>query len=166
MSEPTSFKWDGNAVRWMGLSSFQLPSDLFRYQEIICDRRPRWIIETGPGEGGTTRFLQDVCDQVGGGFVLGIRNSLADASEIKPLLKRGSLMAILDSDVYSRAHMQAELAVYAPLVTKGQFLVVCHTDREDWGARPALQDYMRGRTDFVEHLAPNPSLCSYFERMM
>src|SRR5262245_10534146 len=165
MSVATSFKWDGNAVKWRGKPSFQLPSDLIRYQEIICERRPDWIIETGPGEGGTTEFLRDVCDNIHHGIVFATENSLKHIEYVSGLVTGGSVMVILDSDVYSRAHMQMELANYAPLVTPGQFLIICHTDRPDWGALPAMREFMRENTAFEMRLAPDPSMSTYLERL-
>jgi cephalosporin hydroxylase len=152
--------WDGNAVHWRGRPSYQLPHDLLRYQEIIVERRPDWVIETGAG-GGTTAFLRDVCGLVNHGFVVAVeKDSLARIPSL-----RGTVMAILDSDVYSQEHMAAEIAAYAPLVTTGHMLVVCHTDRPDWGAAPALTDFLANNSSmFREEQAPPLTLCTYLER--
>src|SRR5262245_9304880 len=148
MLEAMSFKWDGNAVMWLGKPSFQLPSDLIRYQEIIFDCKPLWIIETGSGSGGTTAFLQAVCNCVDCGVVIGTEDSIGEMRASSSMVCGERTMVILDSDVYSRTHMQAELAAYADLVTPGQYLIVCHTDREDWGASPAIHEFMRGNHAF------------------
>lgn len=158
--ELRSSSWDGNAVTWRGRPSWQHPADLIRYQEIICESRPDWIIETGAG-GGTTVFLRDVCALINHGFVIAIEeDSLTNVPA-----PQGSVMAILDSDVYSREHMVAELEAYAPLVT--EHLIVCHTDREDWGAAPALSDYLENNQEsFREVSSPSGSLCTYLERVV
>ena len=161
MSDQTSFRWDGNAVHWRGKASYQLPSDLVRYQEIIVDRKPDWIIETGPGEGGTTQFLRDL----GQGNVIAMYNSLEHIEALSRVISGGLIMAILDSDVYNRDHMAAEILTYASLVSVGQFLIVCHTDRDDWGAKPALQDFLQESSQFVIRPSPNPSMSTYLERI-
>ena len=161
-SRPTSSEvWDGSAVHWQGKPSYQLPHDLIRYQEIIYERRPDYIIETGGG-GGTTAFLRDVCGLANHGFVVAV-----EAYSLKRIPKvRGTTMAILDSDVYSETHMRKEIELYAPLVTPGQILVVCHTDREDWGSAPALSGYLANNPGmFRVEEAPALSLCTYLERL-
>lgn len=154
-SEPRSSEWDGNAVYWRGHPSYQQPADLIRYQELIWEHRPDWVIETGGG-GGTTGFLIDL----GISWVWTTQDSLAEVPDLS-----GTVMAILDSDVYSLEHMRAEIAAYAPLVTEGQHLIVCHTDRPDWGARPALAEYLANNQGmFTEEQAPVGSLCTYLRR--
>lgn len=149
--------WCGTAVRWRGLPSYQLPEDLWRYGQLIIDRRPDWIINTGCAPGGTDSFLRDVCKLTGHGRVIGVDieeapyddpwyivqgDSVIEASRIARLVADGSCMVILDSDVYSTEHCLAEIRAYAPLVTLGQVLVVCHTNREDWGVQPALRAFL------------------------
>jgi len=164
MSAATSFSWDGNAVRWRGLPSYQLPSDLIRYQEIITERRPHYVIETGPGEGGTTLFLRDACRA---GCVVPVNDSLTNFYAVRDFVGTCSVMAVLDSDVYSRDHMALEIAVYAQLVTIGQHLIVCHTDREDWGAKPALDAYLADHGHkFAVVPPPMPSMATYLERII
>lgn len=152
--------WDGNAVYWRGEPSYQLPSDLLRYQEIIFSTMPDWIIETGGGA-GTTWFLSDVCNLIEYGRVYPVKE---DSLRNVPRLE-GSVMAILDSDVYSEEHMAAEIRAYAPLVSRGYYLVVCHTDRSDWGAAPALEAYLKSNPQlFVRQTVASPSLCTYLVR--
>ena len=152
--------WDGNAVYWRGEPSYQLPNDLIRYQEIIFRDMPDWIIETGGGS-GTTWFLSDVCNLIGHGRVYPVRE---DSLGNVPALE-GPVMVILDSDVYSEEHMYAELRAYAPLVSRSQYLVVCHTDRSDWGAQPALARYLDENSEmFMRNSSPDPSLSTYLIR--
>ena len=151
------FEWSGNAVLWRGLPSFQLPSDLFAYARLIHETQPDFIIETGSGDGGTTQFLRDVCQLEAHGTVIGIsKDSLAWA---KSAGLEGSVMAILDSDVYSAKHMRDELEAFAPLVTRGQHLIVCHTDRADWGSGVALTSYLSEHgAEFEQSPEPVPTL--------
>lgn len=143
--------WSGNPVRWRGLASYQLISDLWRYHELLVERRPDFVLETGSGEGGTTAFLEDVCKLQRHGQVIGIEgDSLLAAKRIREHVRGASVMAILDSDVYNAAHMLAELFAYAPLVTVDQTLIVCHTDRPDWGSAPALARYLEAHPSEFE----------------
>jgi cephalosporin hydroxylase len=43
-------------TRWLGIRSEQAPTDNWSMQEIICEIRPDYIIETGTMNGGTTLF--------------------------------------------------------------------------------------------------------------
>lgn len=153
-------RWDGNAVSWRGEPSWQHPADLIRYQEIIFRERPQTIIETGGGR-GTTAFLRDVCKLLDSGEVIPVQeDSLRNVPH-----PEGTTMAILDSDVYSETHMREEIELYAPLVSLEHRLVVCHTDRQDWGAAPALAEYLANNPGvFEQEPGPPDSLCSYLVR--
>ena len=149
---------------WRGKPSYQLASDLFHLARLIHECRPAWVIETGGG-GGTSRFLADVCDlEEYGGEVLPIRQESLDWTGLGD--RQGSVMAILDSDVYNAQHMLNELLQYAPMVTSGQHLVVCHTDRDDWGSAPALRAYLgEYGPQFQTTTPPTPSMNTYLRRM-
>ena len=136
---------------WFGLPILQLPEDLVRLQELICQIRPQVIIETGVFQGGSMLFYASLLEALGQGQVIGIdleipswvrhniethplspRISLIEASSIEPLtLDRvkqiigpaAPVLVILDSD-HTRRHVAAELELYAPLITKGSWLVV------------------------------------------
>lgn len=130
-------------------------------QQLIVATRPDWVIETGGGA-GTTRFLTDVCELIGYGRVVPIsEDSLGNA----PRWLDGDIMVICDSDVYSEQHMLDEIRLYAPLVTEGCYLVVCHTDRSDWGAAPALARYLAERNEFEVTEPPAPTMNSYLRRI-
>lgn len=154
-------RWDGNAVFWRGEPSWQHPADLIRYQEILFRDRPQVVIETGGGR-GTTAFLRDVCTWLGNGKVIPVQeDSLRNVPR-----PEGTTMAILDSDVYSETHMREEIGLYAPLVSLGHRLIVCHTDRQDWGAAPALAGYLASNPGvFEQESGPADSLCSYLRRV-
>lgn len=170
--------WNGKPVHWRGLASYQLPSDLWAYQEIIHDCRPTHIVETGNGDGGTTLFLA-ACAEPPLVFIIAIdqrHQHLPKHPRIMPLL--GSTLdegiiailqanltsqpttVILDSDVYSELHVAAELEAYAPLVTPGQYLIVCKTHRPDWGAAPALERFLAEHPEFEQDFErqPDPTL--------
>ncbi len=150
-------------MHWRGLPSHQIPADLLRLQNEIVKRRPSSIIEVGVGEGGTTRFCDDVCrlldhgrlytvdrvDEAGSSLPPNAMVHWGESLEVVRLLKpRAPTMVILDSNVYNARHCADELQAYAPLVSPGQMLVACHADRADWGMRPAVVNFLQAHSEF------------------
>jgi cephalosporin hydroxylase len=143
---------------WLGLPIIQLPPDIVATQEIIWQNKPDLIIETGIAWGGSVVFYASLLQLIGKGEVVGVDLNLMDhvAGEIMayPFSDRihlykgsstdpdvvakvkshvrpgGSVMVLLDSS-HAHAHVLEELQIYAPLVTKGQYLVVSDTIIED-----------------------------------
>jgi cephalosporin hydroxylase len=60
---------------WLGVPVWQLPDDLVALQRIVCDVRPRWIVETGTKFGGSAIFFASLLammgnhEQSGGGVI-------------------------------------------------------------------------------------------------
>jgi cephalosporin hydroxylase len=152
--------WDGNAVHWRHCASYQIPSDLWRYFELAVETRPEVLVETGYGNGGTSLFIQDAAWIHG----LEIEGHGVDQDSIKlfPQVRSAvgdrRTMVICDSDVYSYEHMAKELDLYGSLVQPGQVLVVCHTDREDWGARRAALEFLDLHPEFSRLPEPSPTM--------
>jgi cephalosporin hydroxylase len=135
---------------WFGLPVLQLPEDLLRLQEVIYALRPAVIVETGVYRGGSLLFHASLLAAMGGGKVIGIdreiqpdtrdalcrhplgaRISLLEGDSTDPKIVEqvaalaGSLspvLVILDSG-HTRDHVARELECYAPLVTRGSYLV-------------------------------------------
>lgn len=153
---------------WMGRPIIQFPQDMVATQEIIWRTRPDLIIETGIAHGGSLIYYASLLELLGGdGEVLGIdvdiRAHNRQEIENHPMARRirmieGSsvdesvarkvaayaagrrVMVILDSN-HTLAHVQRELDLYSPLVTRGCYLIVFDTLLEDMpadllGARP------------------------------
>jgi len=124
-------------------------------QEVIWDTKPDLIIETGIAHGGSLILSASLLELIGGdGRVLGvdidIREHNREAIEAHPLAKRidmiqgssidesiadqvraaaegkSAVMVILDSN-HTHEHVLSELQLYAPLVTKGSWLLVFDT---------------------------------------
>lgn len=141
--------------RWLGRPIIQYPQDIVALQEVIWDVRPELIIETGIAHGGSLILSASVLQLIGGqGRVLGldidIRPHNRQAIEEHPLAHRidmleGSsvddsvaeqvrivakgkspVMVILDSN-HTHEHVLRELQLYAPLVTRGSYLIVLDT---------------------------------------
>jgi len=146
--------WDAKhaySFTWMGRPVIQLPEDLLRLQELIWVERPDVIVETGIAHGGSLIFFASLFEAMDHGRVIGIdievRPHNRAAIEAHPLSSRIEIiedssvspataakvaemiapheraMAVLDSD-HSRAHVLAELRLYAPLVPLGGYVIV------------------------------------------
>lgn len=184
--------WDTKYVysfSWLGRPIIQLPDDLVRVQEVIFDIRPDVIIETGVAHGGSLVFYAGLCRLLGKGRVIGIdieirkhnraaieehflfeHIQLIEGSSIDPVIVSSvrSLVAptdrvlvLLDSD-HSKEHVLAELRAYAPLVSKGSYIVATDgimgslvgapRSRPDWGwnnPKAAAEDFAAEDARFV-----------------
>lgn len=155
---------------WLGLPVIQMPEDLIKVQEIIFETKPDFVIETGVAWGGSLLFYSSILNSIGHGDVIGIditipehnranimrsigseRINLIEGSsvsedivnKIESIVPKGSkVLLILDSH-HTHEHVLAELELWSPLVTSGNYIVVCDTiveyieapaDRvRDWG---------------------------------
>jgi cephalosporin hydroxylase len=180
----------GYQWQWLGLPFIQMPQDMLVTQEIIWANKPDVIIETGVAWGGSVVFSASLQQLIGKGKVIGIDLNLYDhvadqvmsypfsnrihlykgsstdpavVSKVLSHIEPGqSVMVMLDSN-HTHQHVLDELHIYAPKVTKGQYLVVSDTICEDipkqehrprpWGPgdnpKTALRQYMK-ETDRFE----------------
>jgi len=185
--------WDAKYVygfSWLGRPIIQLPEDLVRMQELIWRVRPDVIVETGVAHGGSLVFYASLFAAIGAGRVIGIdvairpanraaieahplapRIALIEGSSIDPATAAAAralidpherVLVVLDSD-HSRAHVRAELELYAPLVAPGGYVVVCDGIMADFAGTPrgqpgwaednpvaAVQDFLATTDQFVE----------------
>jgi len=165
--------WDSKYVysfTWFGRPIIQLPEDLVRIQELIYRVQPDVIIETGIAHGGSLVFYASLCKAMGRGRVIGIdieirkHNraaieahplfdliTLVEGSSIDPavvgqvreLLRNGETALIVLDSCHTKEHVLAELEAYAPLVSKGSYLVA--TD----GIISAFHDLPNGKPAWV-----------------
>ncbi|WP_205509866.1 cephalosporin hydroxylase family protein [Longitalea arenae] len=143
---------------WMGRPIIQYPQDMIAMQEIIWQLKPDLIIETGIAHGGSLIYYASLLELIGKGEVLGIDIDIREHNrreiESHPMFKRikmlqGSsvsremaeqvaqyaagkqtVLVALDSN-HTEEHVLQELELYAPLVTKGSYIVVFDTIVED-----------------------------------
>jgi cephalosporin hydroxylase len=179
-------RWDAARCRggegtisagWLGHVAQKCPLDMWVYQEILVETTPDLIIECGTCLGGSTLFLASICELLGRGRVISI--DIADQAgrpehariqyvkgnsagpDVVAKIKRTigpneRVMVILDSD-HSCAHVLAELAAWADVVTSGCYLIVedslvnGHPVAHDFGPGPmeALASFLQSRSDFV-----------------
>lgn len=153
-------------ARWLGAQALKNPLDLWVYQEIVFETKPEIIVETGTYRGGSALYLASLCDLVDRGEVvsidvepvrddypahprisyLGGRSSTDPAvvEEVRERVEGKPILVILDSD-HSQAHVEAELAVYAPLVPVGCYVIV-----EDSNIGRIRKDLMPGPLEAIE----------------
>lgn len=184
--------------RWMGRPLIQFPQDLVAMQELVWSVKPDIIIETGVAHGGSLIFYASLLELLGGdGLVVGVdidirahnrkaieehpmfrRIRLLQGSSIDPQvvnevreLARGRkrILVALDSN-HTHEHVLSEMRAYAPLVTRGSYLIVFDTIIEDmpadsfpdrpWGKgnnpKTAVWEYLKASDRFViDETIPN-----------
>lgn len=152
---------------WLGVPIIQLPEDMIRYQEAVAAVKPDVIIETGVAHGGSAIFSASLCRLLGKGRVIAIDIEIrphnrkrieehplsnlitliegsSTAPEIVEQVRNAirpdeTVLVVLDSN-HSYDHVMAELKAYAPLVSKGSYII--STD----GLMQDLTDVPRGAT--------------------
>ena len=151
---------------WLGAQALKNPLDLWVYQEIVFETRPELIVETGTFRGGSALYLASLCDLIGSGDVVSIdieperadyprhprityyggRSSTDPRilEEVSALAGGRRTLVILDSD-HTQAHVEAELAAYAPLIPVGCYMIV-----EDSNIGRIRKDLMPGPFQAVE----------------
>ncbi len=182
--------WDTKYVysfSWLGRPIIQLPEDLLRIQEVIYQTKPDVIIETGVAHGGSLIFYASLCKATEKGRVIGIdieirpHNrkaieshqlspliSLIEGSSVEPATVERvksqvrddeSVMVLLDSN-HTKDHVLAELNAYAPLVTKGSYIVAMDGIMEQVVGAPRTQpDWIQNnpKQAALEFVRANPN---------
>lgn len=184
--------WDAKYVygfTWMGRPIIQLPDDLLRIQEVIYALKPDVVVETGIAHGGSLIFYASLMEAMGKGKVVGIdidirahnraaieahemfgRIEMIEGSSIdapvldavRASIPEGAVVIVLLDSNHSKAHVEAELAAYADIVSQGSYIVV--TDgimrqvagaprtEPDWiwnNPLSAIDAFLATRDDFV-----------------
>ncbi len=164
------------SIGWLGHLAQKAPTDIWTCQEIIAETTPDLIIETGSCLGGSGLFIATLCTLLGRGEVISIDITARDDRPVHPRLQfiTGDsvapavvaqvaarvtpgmrVMVILDAD-HRAAHVAAELAAWADLVTPGCYLIVedtavnGHPLMPEHGPGPmeALDAFLAVRSDF------------------
>jgi len=136
-----------DSTYFMGKHVLKFPTDLWVYQEILFERRPDVIVETGVFLGGSTYYFATLQQLMGHGRVIAVDISLDHADpdlqtmpnvtllegnttvpevveRIRSLIRPGEkVMVVLDSD-HATDHVQKEMELFSQLVSDGQYLVV------------------------------------------
>jgi len=181
--------WDNKYVysfTWMGRPMIQLPEDMIRLQEVIYSVKPDVIIETGVAHGGSLIFYATLCKAMERGRVIGvdieirphnrkaieshqlaplialIEGNSVDPSvveQVKARVHPGETVLVLLDSCHEKDHVLAELNAYAPLVTRGSYLVAMDGIKEELvGAPRSQQDWTwnNPKKAALEFVAKNP----------
>jgi cephalosporin hydroxylase len=161
--------WESTS--WQGVPTLKSVSDMWNYQEILVELRPRLVVEFGTANGGSALFFASVLDGLGADYhILTVDTYAARiddrvkthqhietlaASSTDPAtgqriaeLRRGypgPVFAILDSD-HSAQHVRAELELITPLLTSGDYVVV---EDSNLNGHPVMPDYGPGPYEAV-----------------
>jgi cephalosporin hydroxylase len=161
---------------WLGAQSLKNPLDLWIYQEIMYETEPQLVVETGTYRGGSALYLASLCDLMGRGEVVSIDveplredypshprltflggRSSTDPGVVEEVRERAAgrpILVILDSD-HAQAHVEAELAAYASMVSVGCYVIVEDSNigriRKDLmpGPREAIETFLALNGEFV-----------------
>ncbi|MBT8246943.1 MAG: class I SAM-dependent methyltransferase [Acidimicrobiia bacterium] len=167
------------STSWLGVRTLKSVSDMWNYQEILTELRPRLVVEFGTAYGGSALFFASVLDGMGLDYrVLTVdtlrsrideqtidhpRIDVLTASSTEPATAEhidevkdrfpGPVFAILDSD-HAADHVRAELELITPLLMPGDYLVV---EDSNLNGHPVMPDYGPGPFEAVEaFLADHP----------
>ncbi|HUY32309.1 MAG TPA: CmcI family methyltransferase [Pirellulales bacterium] len=166
--------WCGPTT-WLGVPVLKCPLDLWMYQQLVWECRPRLIVELGTAHGGAALYLAHLLDHLGAGEVVSIDvqpqarpehariTYLAGSSLSSPNVEyatararvAGAVMVIADSD-HHQDHVLAELETYGPLVSIGSYLIVEDTNLNGhpiapgWGPGPyeAVAEFLARHSEF------------------
>lgn len=154
-------------THWLGAQLWKCPLDLWIYQEILFDRRPSVIVESGTWAGGSALYFASLCDLLDHGRVITIdveeqparpthpritylhqsSTDPATLDQLRRLVGPGErVMVVLDSD-HRKEHVLDELRLYSELVTPGQYLIVEDTNLN---GNPVLPEHGLGPMEAVE----------------
>jgi cephalosporin hydroxylase len=163
-------------VSFLGLEIQKYPTDLLIYADIIWRDRPRTIIETGTLAGGSATFMATILDAICcDGMIYSIdvsqhsdrkyhpkityvHKDSSDQSVLDAIRLSQPCMVILDSS-HEKDHVLKELRLYAPLVTKGHYLIVEDTNIH---GHPVCHAHGPGPWEAIEEWRATESLAQEF----
>lgn len=152
---------------WLGIQAYQNPNDAWIVQEIITDVQPDVIVETGTAFGGSAALWSmilgqikpdgevisiDVKDRVNIDnappiiennveFMIGSSTDSLIVNQVKEKVRNKRTLVILDSK-HEMSHVLKELKLYAPLVSRGSYIIIQDTNlnghpvRQEFGPGP------------------------------
>jgi cephalosporin hydroxylase len=131
---------------WLGTPISTPPTDLLAYQEILSKVRPDWVLDIGATDPGRASFLASMCELLGHGQVLAVRDSDADAppphfrlrsctgapldptvvAHVHQLVGDGNAVVVLGACA-DREATTAQFEAYVTLVKPGSYVIVTDT---------------------------------------
>jgi cephalosporin hydroxylase len=131
---------------WLGTPISTPPTDLLAYQEILSTVRPDWVIDIGASDPGRAPFLASICELIGHGEVLAIRDTDDEAppphfrlrsctgapldpavvDHVRGLVGDGNAVVVLGACT-ARDTTTAQFEAYVKLVQPGSYVIVTDT---------------------------------------
>lgn len=165
------WEWNYDTVignKFIGVDTEKNPVDAWRYQEIIFEKRPDLIIETGSYKGGSALYLATICDLVNNGRVVSVDIRDNGQKNVKhPRLEffiddstdwdinirdeDKNVMVILDSN-HLPTHVSLELDKFHNYVTHGQYLIIEDTIISD--SIKVVNEFLKKCNDFERAKEP------------
>jgi cephalosporin hydroxylase len=174
---------------WGDLRITKFPADCFALQKLLCRCRPRVVVELGSQFGGSALFFSSFATLAGIEAIISV--DIADLEKpkipivtwitgdssspevfekVKALVGGRSCSLVVDSNHHAE-HVDKELALYAPLVSPGQALIMedTHVDvlnfrkfRAGGGPLRSLQKYLQQHPDFEPATDVEPYVTTNF----
>jgi cephalosporin hydroxylase len=157
---------------WLGVPSAQAPTDNWAMQQLICELRPDYIVESGTFKGGTTLFYAMVLSSVnpkGKVITIDVEPLVKDASQwpvwkahveyligssVEPKVTdhiaqevAGKKVLVTLDSLHTHDHVLKEMEIYSKLVPVGSNLVVQDTNVN---GHPVLSEYGPGPGEAVQ----------------
>jgi cephalosporin hydroxylase len=174
---------------WGGHSLRKLPADCIAMQTLLCRCRPQVLVELGSQYGGSALFFSSFVGLAGieaivsvdiqdlpkpqipiATFVTGDSGSMEVFAKVKALVGQRTCSVIIDSNHHAE-HVDKELALFAPLVSPGQALIMEDTlvdvlnfrkFRAGGGPLRSIQRYMPHHPEFYLAEGIEPYLTTNF----
>lgn len=168
-----------NQIKFLGVTCLKNPLDLWVYQEIIFERKPKLIIETGTWTGGSALFLAVMLDAIqappeskvvsidvihdGLGmwpkhprlqYMTGSSTSAEVFNDLtRQITPSDEVLVILDSD-HKKDHVLAEMNLYAPLIRPGGYMIV---EDSNINGHPVAVGWGNGPWEAIDSFLPQHS---------
>jgi cephalosporin hydroxylase len=159
-------------TQWLGIPTLENPCDMWAIQEIICEIKPDFIVETGTFKGGGALFYASILQMVnpkGKVITVDIKPQMEQAAKrdlfkdrvefiegsstsddvihrIAETVKGSKVMVTLDSD-HHMTHVLKELELYSGFVSPGSYLILQDTSHN---GHPIPTTYGKGPRETME----------------
>ena len=167
---------DDRHSTWGGHRIVKFPGDAMALQMLLARTRPQVLVELGTQRGGSTLFFATIAPLCGIEaivtldiaapegrpqhplitYLTGDSSSVTLFEQVKKLAGNRSVAVVIDSNHHAE-HVDKELALYAPLVSPGQALVMEDTlvdvlnfkpFRANGGPLRSIRKYLQQHPDF------------------
>lgn len=157
----------GLQISWLGHHTGKVPADLWRYQEIIFEYKPDFIVECGTYWGGSAIYMASIMDLINHGRIFSLdkypKNPLPTHPRVtyfkgdsssqesfdkisKKIPDNSKVLVILDSDHHAE-HVYKEMKLFDKIIPSGGMMIVEDTFL---GGNPSHFEYGQGPIPAIE----------------